>query len=176
MKYGEKELIKEAYKRHNLKEKIMSKALFGAGCFWGVEKKFSEVKGVIETQVGYSQGLTDKTSYEEVCTGNTNHAEVVSLKFDEKIISYSNLVEFFYQIHDPTTLNQQGPDRGSQYRSLIGCFDDIQSKLANKITVELNKSQFNQKITTIIEPVKNYCPAEDYHQKYLEKKYSFLNF
>ena len=176
MKYGEKELIKEAYKRHNLKEKIMSKALFGAGCFWGVEKKFSEVKGVIETQVGYSQGLTDKTSYEEVCTGNTNHAEVVSLKFDEKIISYSNLVEFFYQIHDPTTLNQQGPDRGSQYRSLIGCFDEIQSKLANKITVELNKSQFNQKITTIIEPVKNYCPAEDYHQKYLEKKYSFLNF
>ena len=176
MKYGEKELIKEAYKRHNLKEKIMSKALFGAGCFWGVEKKFSEVKGVIETQVGYSQGLTDKTSYEEVCTGNTNHAEVVFLKFDEKIISYSNLVEFFYQIHDPTTLNQQGPDRGSQYRSLIGCFDDIQSKLANKITVELNKSQFNQKITTIIEPVKNYCPAEDYHQKYLEKKYSFLNF
>jgi len=176
MKYGEKELIKEAYKRHNSKEKIMSKALFGAGCFWGVEKKFSEVKGVIETQVGYSQGLTDKTSYEEVCTGNTNHAEVVSLKFDEKIISYSNLVEFFYQIHDPTTLNQQGPDRGSQYRSLIGCFDDIQSKLANKITDELNKSQFNQKITTIIEPVKNYCPAEDYHQKYLEKKYSFLNF
>ena len=154
----------------------MSKALFGAGCFWGVEKKFSEVKGVIETQVGYSQGLTDKTSYEEVCTGNTNHAEVVSLKFDEKIISYSNLVEFFYQIHDPTTLNQQGPDRGSQYRSLIGCFDDIQSKLANQITDELNKSQFNQKITTIIEPVKNYCPAEDYHQKYLEKKYSFLNF
>ena len=154
----------------------MSKALFGAGCFWGVEKKFSEVKGVIETQVGYSQGLTDKTSYEEVCTGNTNHAEVVFLKFDEKIISYSNLVEFFYQIHDPTTLNQQGPDRGSQYRSLIGCFDEIQSKLANKITVELNKSQFNQKITTIIEPVKNYCPAEDYHQKYLEKKYSFLNF
>ena len=154
----------------------MSKALFGAGCFWGVEKKFSEVRGVIETQVGYSQGLTDKTSYEEVCTGNTNHAEVVSLKFDEKIISYSNLVEFFYQIHDPTTLNQQGPDRGSQYRSLIGCFDDIQSKLANQITDELNKSQFNQKITTIIEPVKNYCPAEDYHQKYLEKKYSFLNF
>ena len=154
----------------------MSKALFGAGCFWGVEKKFSEVKGVIETQVGYSQGLTDKTSYEEVCTGNTNHAEVVSLKFDEKIISYSNLVEFFYQIHDPTTLNQQGPDRGSQYRSLIGCFDDIQSKFANQITDELNKSQFNQKITTIIEPVKNYCPAEDYHQKYIEKKYSFLNF
>ena len=176
MKYGEKELIKEAFKRQSLKEKIMSKALFGAGCFWGVEKKFSEVKGVIETQVGYSQGLTDKTSYEEVCTGNTNHAEVVFLKFDGKIISYSNLVEFFYQIHDPTTLNQQGPDRGSQYRSLIGCYDDIQSKLANKITDELNKSQFNQKITTIIEPVKNYCPAEDYHQKYLEKKYSFLNF
>ncbi len=154
----------------------MSKALFGAGCFWGPEKKFSEIKGVIETQVGYSQGLTDKTSYEEVCKGNTNHAEVVLLKFDENLISYTNLVEFFYQIHDPTTLNQQGPDRGSQYRSLIGYYDETQCEIAKQITDKLNESQFNQKITTIIEPVKNYCPAEDYHQKYMEKKYSFLNF
>ena len=154
----------------------MSKALFGAGCFWGPEKKFSEIKGVIETQVGYSQGLTDKTTYEEVCTGNTNHAEVVFLTFDEEKISYENLVEFFYQIHDPTTLNQQGPDRGSQYRSVIAYYDDTQLEVAIQITDKLNESKFNQKITTVIEPVKNYCPAEDYHQKYMERKYSFLNF
>ena len=154
----------------------MSKALFGAGCFWGPEKKFSEIKGVIETQVGYSQGLTDKTTYEEVCTGNTNHAEVVFLTFDEEKISYENLVEFFYQIHDPTTLNQQGPDRGSQYRSVIAYYNDTQLEVAKKITEKLNESKFNQKITTDIEPVKNYCPAEDYHQKYMERKYSFLNF
>ena len=102
----------------------MEIAVLACGCFWGPEKKFSEIKGVIETQVGYSQGLTDKTSYEEVCKGNTNHAEVVLLKFDENLVSYTNLVEFFYQIHDPTTLNQQGPDRGSQYRSLIGYYDE----------------------------------------------------
>ena len=119
MKFGENEFIKEVRKEPSSKVKRMSKALFGAGCFWGPEKKFSEIKGVIETQVGYSQGLTDKTTYEEVCTGNTNHAEVVFLTFDEEKISYKNLVEFFYQIHDPTTLNQQGPDRGSQYRSVI---------------------------------------------------------
>ena len=152
----------------------MSKALFGAGCYGGPEKKYSEIKGVIETQVGYSQGLTDKTTYEEVCTGNTNHAEVVFLTFDEEKISYKNLVEFFYQIHDPTTLNQQGPDRGSQYRSVIAYYDDTQLEVAKQITDKLNESKFNQKITTVIEPVKNYCPAEDYHQKYMERKYSFF--
>jgi peptide-methionine (S)-S-oxide reductase len=144
--------------------------------FLGTRKKFSEIKGVIETQVGYSQGLTDKTTYEEVCTGNTNHAEVVFLTFDEEKISYKNLVEFFYQIHDPTTLNQQGPDRGSQYRSVIAYYDDTQLEVAKQITDKLNESKFNQKITTVIEPVKNYCPAEDYHQKYMERKYSFLKF
>ena len=154
----------------------MEIAVLGLGCFWGPEKKFSEIKGVIETQVGYSQGLTDKTTYEEVCTGNTNHAEVVFLTFDEENISYENLVEFFYQIHDPTTLNQQGPDRGSQYRSVIAYYDDTQLEVAKQITDKLNESKFNQKITTVIEPVKNYCPAEDYHQKYMERKYSFLNF
>ena len=153
----------------------MSKALFGAGCFWGVEKKFSELKGVTSTEVGYSQGITEQTTYEEVCSGNTNHAEVILVSFDESQTSYANLVDFFFQIHDPTTLNQQGPDRGSQYRSLIGFFDDSQEKVATEITKKLNDSQFDQKITTVIEPVKNYCPAEEYHQKYIEKKYSFLN-
>ena len=92
----------------------MPKAIFGAGCFWGVEKKFSEVKGVITTEVGYSQGKSSKTSYEEVCSGNTDHVEVVMVTFDDQIISYENLIDFFYQIHDPTTLNQQGPDKGTQ--------------------------------------------------------------
>ena len=154
----------------------MSKALFGAGCFWGPEKKFSEIKGVIETQVGYSQGLTDKTSYEEVCKGNTNHAEVVFLKFDENLVSYTNLVEFFYQIHDPTTLNQQGPDRGSQYRSLIGYYDETQCEIAKQITDKLNESQFNQKITTIIEPVKELLSRRGLSSKVYGKKILFFKF
>ncbi len=146
----------------------MSKALFGAGCFWGPEKKFSEIKGVIETQVGYSQGLTDKTSYEEVCKGNTNHAEVVFLKFDENLISYTNLVEFFYQIHDPTTLNQQGPDIGTQYRSEIFYYNNEQKEISISMISKFNK-KFDSKIVTKVSEIKNYTKAEDYHQKYLEK-------
>ena len=153
----------------------MPKGLFGAGCFWGVEKKFSEFKGVFSTQVGYSQGSSKQTTYEEVCSGNTNHVEVVLVSFDDKLISYEELIYFFFQIHDPTTLNQQGPDKGTQYRSLIGCHDESQVKLANDIKNELNKTQFNNSITTTIELIKNYCIAEDYHQKYIEKKFSFLN-
>ncbi len=143
--------------------------------FLGVEKKFSEVKGVIETEVGYSQGKSSKTSYEEVCSGNTNHVEVVMVTFDDQIISYENLIDFFYQIHDPTTLNQQGPDKGTQYRSLLGCYDEDQISIAKEKTKNLNISKFQNAITTTIETVINYCPAEDYHQKYIEKKYSFLN-
>ena len=153
----------------------MPKAIFGAGCFWGVEKKFSEVKGVIKTEVGYSQGKSSKTSYEEVCSGNTDHVEVVLVTFDDQVISYENLIDFFYQIHDPTTLNQQGPDKGTQYRSLLGCYDEDQISIAKEKTNNLNLSKFQNAITTTIENVINYCPAEDYHQKYIEKKYSFLN-
>ncbi len=153
----------------------MSKAVFGAGCFWGVEKKFSELNGVNHTEVGYSQGISDKTTYEEVCAGNTNHVEVVLIKYDDEIISYEKLIDYFYKIHDPTTLNQQGPDRGTQYRSLIGCYDESQIKIAKEKTQFLNENYFNNKITTTIEYTNNYCLAEDYHQKYIEKKYSFLN-
>ncbi len=153
----------------------MSKAVFGAGCFWGVEKKFSELNGVNHTEVGYSQGISDKTTYEEVCAGNTNHVEVVLIKYDDKVISYEKLIDYFYKIHDPTTLNQQGPDRGTQYRSLIGCYDESQIKIAEEKTQFLNENYFNNKITTTIEYTNNYCLAEDYHQKYIEKKYSFLN-
>ena len=153
----------------------MAKAVFGAGCFWGVEKKFSEVKGVTSTEVGYSQGKNSKTSYEEVCTGITDHVEVVLVEFEEDQVSYENLVHLFYNLHDPTTLNQQGPDRGTQYRSLLGYYDEGQKVMAATITEKLNKEKFDNKITTTIEEVKNYCPAEEYHQKYIEKKYSFLN-
>ena len=153
----------------------MTKVLFGAGCFWGVEKKFSEFKGVTDTEVGYSQGISDQTTYEEVCSGNTNHVEVVLVNFNESQVTYADLVKYFFEIHDPTTLNQQGPDRGTQYRSLIACYDSTQVKVSEDIKNKLNSTHFNQNITTTIELVKNYCPAEDYHQKYLEKKYSFLN-
>ena len=153
----------------------MPKAIFGAGCFWGVEKKFSEVKGVTFTQVGYSQGNNPQTSYEEVCTGTTDHVEVVLVEFEENKVSYENLIHLFYDLHDPTTLNQQGPDRGTQYRSLLGYFDENQKGTAQTITEKLNIEKFDNKITTTIEEVKNYCPAEEYHQKYIEKKYSFLN-
>ena len=153
----------------------MAKAIFGAGCFWGVEKKFSEVKGIISTEVGYSQGKNSKTSYEEVCTGTTDHVEVVLVEFEEDQVSYKNLINLFYSLHDPTTLNQQGPDRGTQYRSLLGYYDESHKEIAETITKKLNLERFENKITTTIEKVKNYCPAEEYHQKYIEKKYSFLN-
>ena len=153
----------------------MAKAVFGAGCFWGVEKKFSEVKGVTSTEVGYSQGKNSETSYEEVCKGTTDHVEVVLVEFEEDQVSYENLVHLFYDLHDPTTLNKQGPDRGTQYRSLLGYYDESQKAVAETTTEKLNKEKFDDKITTTIEEVKNYCPAEEYHQKYIERKYSFLN-
>lgn len=154
----------------------MLKAIFAAGCFWGVEKKFSELKGVIETEVGYAQGDTLKPNYEEVCGGKTNHAEVVLIKFDETIVNYETLVRIFYGLHDPTTLNQQGPDRGTQYRSIIIYDNEEQKKTANAVTKELNQLKFNNSITTTIEALGTYQKAEDYHQQYLIKKYSFVNF
>ena len=153
----------------------MAKAIFGAGCFGGVEKKFSEVKGVISTEVGYAQGKNSQTCYEEVCTGTTDHVEVVLVEFEENKVSYENLINLFYDLHDPTTLNQQGPDRGTQYRSLLGYYNENQKVMAEIVTERLNKEKFDNKITTTIEAVKNYCAAEEYHQKYIEKKYSFLN-
>jgi peptide-methionine (S)-S-oxide reductase len=152
----------------------MEKALLGAGCFWGVEKKFSEVKGVLKTEVGYAQGTTKEPSYEEVCRGDTNHCEVVYLEFDPSIINYSQILQFFFQIHDPTTLNRQGGDVGTQYRSLIAYYSDAQKKIAQDVVNDLNVSKFNNNITTSIEAFDYYYPAEEYHQRYIEKKYSFL--
>ena len=147
----------------------MKKAILGLGCFWGPEKKFGNVNGITDTEVGYCGGNSSKTTYDEVCSGNTNHVEVVKLEFDEKIISYENIIKLFFQLHDPTTLNKQGPDIGSQYRSEIFYNSENQKKIAEKILDELN-NKLNGKIVTKITKEYNYCKAEDYHQKYLEKK------
>ena len=118
----------------------MKKAIFGLGCFWGPEEKFSKLNGITNTEVGYCGGDVDKTTYEEVCSGKTNHAEVVKIEFDEKIISYSEIVKKFFQLHDPTTLNRQGPDIGTQYRSEIFFIDDEQKKLLKKLNQTQIKS------------------------------------
>ena len=147
----------------------MEIAVLALGCFWGPEIKFSKIDGIIKTEVGYCGGNSPKTSYKEVCTGNTNHAEVVKLDFDEKIISYEKILKIFFQIHDPTTLNSQGPDVGTQYRSEIFYLNDNQKKLAEKILNNTNERLLG-KVVTKISLLKNYCPAEEYHQKYLEKR------
>ena len=147
----------------------MEIAVLGLGCFWGPEIKFSKLDGVIKTEVGYCGGSSAQTSYKEVCTGETNHAEVVKLDFDPEIISYEKIVKYFFEFHDPTTLNSQGPDFGTQYRSEIFYLNDKQKIMAEKILNKENK-KLSGKVLTKISAVKNYCPAEEYHQKYLEKR------
>ena len=147
----------------------MEIAVLALGCFWGPEIKFSKIEGIIKTEVGYCGGNSPTTTYEEVCTGKTNHAEVVRLDFDEKIISYEKILEIFFQIHDPTTLNSQGPDFGTQYRSEIFCLNENQKDIANNILKKTNE-RLAGKVVTKISLLKNYCPAEEYHQKYLEKR------
>ena len=147
----------------------MEIAVLALGCFWGPEIKFSKIDGIIKTEVGYCGGNNSSTTYKEVCTGNTNHAEVVKLDFDEKIITYEKIIKIFFQIHDPTTLNSQGPDFGTQYRSEIFYLNDNQKKIAEKVLQDENK-KLSGKIVTKISLIKNYCPAEEYHQKYLEKR------
>ena len=147
----------------------MEIAVLALGCFWGPEIKFSKIDGIIKTEVGYCGGNSSITTYKEVCTGNTNHAEVVKLDFDEKIISYEKILKIFFQIHDPTTLNSQGPDFGTQYRSEIFYLNGQQELIAKKLIEEEN-IKLNGKVVTKISMVKNYCPAEEYHQKYLEKR------
>jgi methionine-S-sulfoxide reductase len=147
----------------------MEIAILGLGCFWGPEIKFSKLNGIIKTEVGYCGGNNSKISYREVCTGTTNHAEVVKLDFDPQIISYEKILKFFFEIHDPTTLNSQGLDFGTQYRSEIFYLNDNQKKIAEKMIKEV-KTKLTDKVVTKISLVKNYCPAEEYHQKYLEKR------
>ena len=149
-------------------------ACFGAGCFWGVELLFSKTKGVISTKAGYMGGDEKKypnPNYEEVCTDETGYAEVVEIKYDSDKIGYEDLLKIFFENHNPTTLNRQGPDLGTQYRSVVFFYDNEQEKLAEKIKKEYQKMIGNEKVivTQIIRASKFY-PAEEYHQKYLEKK------
>jgi methionine-S-sulfoxide reductase len=145
-------------------------AIFAAGCFWGVEYNFQEVKGVKDTEVGYTGGKTKNPNYEQVCTDRTGHAEAVRVTFDPLIISYEDLVRFFFTMHDPTQLNRQGPDTGSQYRSAIFTANDSQKETARKVMEELRASGlFKRPIATEVVPASEFTRAEEYHQRYYEK-------
>ena len=148
----------------------MEIAILALGCFWGPEINFSKLEGVESTEVGYCGGNHNHTNYKEVCSGNTNHAEVVKIKFDNSKISYENILNYFFESHNPTTINRQGPDIGTQYRSEIFYSNDSQKKIAEEVLSKYNK-KYNNKVVTKISEIKNYCKAEEYHQKYLEKKF-----
>ncbi len=148
----------------------VQKATFGAGCFWGVEAAFRKVKGVISTSVGYMGGSLDNPTYEDVCTDRTGHAEVVEVVYDPAAVSYKDLLEVFWKIHDPTTLNRQGPDRGTQYRSVIFYHTPEQEAQARESINELKQSgRYKREIVTAIEPASKFWKAEEYHQQYYEK-------
>ena len=148
----------------------MEQATLAAGCFWGVEAELRAVPGVIETQVGYTGGTTDHPTYEQVCSGRTGHAEAVWLRFDPERVSYEKLLDVFWKLHDPTTLNRQGPDFGSQYRSAIFFHDPAQHAAAEASRDRLAASgTYRRPIVTQIVPAAKFYPAEEYHQRYLEK-------
>ena len=149
----------------------MALATFGAGCFWGVELRFSELDGVLSTDVGYMGGQLDEPTYQQVCTDTTGHAEVVQISYDPTKISYEQLLSCFWQWHDPTTLNRQGPDVGTQYRSAIFYHDEAQLALAQQSIKELDLSGvFSRPIVTSLEPAATFWRAEEYHQDYLKKR------
>ncbi|XP_045824754.1 peptide methionine sulfoxide reductase-like isoform X2 [Trifolium pratense] len=143
-------------------------AQFGAGCFWSVELSFQRVAGVTKTEVGYSQGLLHNPSYSDVCSGTTRHSEVVRVQYDPKECSYESLLDAFWARHDPTTLNRQGNDVGTQYRSGIYYYTPEQEEAARE-SLEQQQKKLNRKIVTEILPAKNFYKAEEYHQQYLEK-------
>lgn len=148
----------------------LQKVTFAAGCFWGVEAYFKLVKGVIDTTVGYAGDTVKNPTYEQVCTGKTGHAESVRLTFDPKIVSYRKLLEHFWKMHDPTSVNRQGNDIGSQYRSIIFYHDEGQKRAAEKSKDALEKSRtYKKKIVTEIIPAGGFYAAEEYHQDYLDK-------
>lgn len=151
--------------------KIMEKATFGAGCFWGVEASFQNIDGVASTTVGYMGGDFKNPTYEDVCTDKTGHAEVVHITYDPSIISYEKLLDIFWDIHNPTQRNRQGPDHGTQYRSVVFYHTDQQKKIAeqSKTKLEESKKYKRKPIVTEITPAKEFYPAEEYHQKYVEK-------
>ncbi|TDJ06474.1 MAG: peptide-methionine (S)-S-oxide reductase [Deltaproteobacteria bacterium] len=146
----------------------MAKVLFGAGCFWGVEEAFKKLEGVVETKAGYSGGTYPNPTYDDICRGDTGHAEVVKVVYDPEIISLEELLNCFWEIHDPTTLNRQGPDIGHQYRSAVFCFkeDDLEQVMRSKERIE---SKLDTPVVTEVMLVKDFYEAEEYHQCYFEK-------
>ena len=147
------------------------KATFGAGCFWGVEVAFREVKGVTDAAVGYSGGNMENPTYRDVCTGRTGHAEVVEIEYDPAQVSYEELLRVFWENHDPTQLNRQGPDTGTQYRSAIFYHTEEQRKAAEESKRALEESgRFRRPVVTVIEPASEFYRAEEYHQQYLAKR------
>ena len=149
---------------------ILTKTLLGAGCFWGIEEFFRNINGVQNTTVGYSGGNFHNPTYEDVCNKNTGHAEVVLIEFNESILSYSKIIDFFWKCHDPTQLNRQGPDIGSQYRSVIFFYSEYQKRIAENSKAEMQK-KISQKVVTEIKKVTQFFKAEEYHQCYLKKNY-----
>lgn len=147
----------------------MEKATFGAGCFWGVEAAYRQIPGVLSTAVGYSGGNAVNPTYEQVCTGRTGHAEVVEVTFDPARVSYEQMLDVFWENHDPTTLNRQGPDIGTQYRSAI-FFHSPEQESSARASLEKAQARFRRPIVTQIEPASAFYIAEDYHQQYLEKR------
>jgi peptide-methionine (S)-S-oxide reductase len=146
-------------------------ATFAAGCFWGVEATFRQIPGVKTTAVGYTGGHKDQPTYEDVCYRDTGHAEAVQVEYDPALVSYDDLLTVFYENHDPTTLNRQGPDIGEQYRSAIFCHDEAQREAAQALTDRLQASgRFRRPIVTQILPAPTFFRAEEYHQRYLEKR------
>lgn len=145
------------------------KATFGAGCFWKPEAQFRELDGVVDTAVGYEGGDIDNPTYEQVCGGDTGHVEVVEVEFDPARVDYERLVEKYFEIHDPTQLNRQGPDVGHQYKSVIFAHGDEQAQTAQRV-LERTQESYSQPVVTEIEPAKPFWRAEEYHQCYLEKR------
>jgi len=149
---------------------VTEKASFAAGCFWHVQEEFDKVKGVVKTTVGYSGGQTKNPTYEKVCSGTTGHAETILVEFDPKVVSYDQLLDVFWKIHDPTQFGGQGVDIGEQYRSAIFYHNDAQKEAALKSKARLEASHtFRRPILTIIEPSKEFYKAEEYHQEYNKK-------
>lgn len=146
----------------------MQELILGAGCFWGVEQQFYETEGVVETQVGYSGGHTENPDYQQVCSGQTGHAEVVKVRFDPEVVSLESLLDIFWRIHNPTTRDRQGPDVGSQYRSILFYNDESQEKTM-QLSKERQQAKITQPIVTEIVPFERFYMAEQYHQKYFQK-------
>jgi len=150
---------------------MIEKATFAAGCFWGIEAAFRRINGVIKTQVGYTGGDYENPSYQDVCSGKTGHAESVLIEFDPNVLSYEDLLDAFWNMHDPTSKNRQGLDIGSQYRSAIFYHNEEQREKALKSKDQMNSSgKFKKEIVTEVKPAGKFYPAEEYHQRYYDKK------